>query len=44
MSRRTRRLAVVAVGLSFLAGGAASAAAPPTLTAGAIETKAKAEV
>lgn len=31
MSRRTRRLAVVAVGLTFLAGGAASAATP-TLT------------
>ena len=31
MSRRTRRLTVVAVGLTFLAGGAASAAAP-TLT------------
>jgi hypothetical protein len=32
MSRRTRRLAVVAVGLTFLAGGAAGAAGPPTLT------------
>jgi hypothetical protein len=32
MSRRTRRLAVVAVGLMFVAGGAAGAAGPPTLT------------
>ena len=32
MSRRTRRLVVVAVGLTFLAGGAASAADPPVLT------------
>ncbi len=32
MSHRTRRLAVVAIGLSFLAGGAANAADPPTLT------------
>ena len=32
MSRRTRRLAVVAVGLTFLAGGAANAANPPIQT------------
>lgn len=32
MPRRTRRLAVVAIGLSFVAGGAANAAGPPTLT------------
>jgi hypothetical protein len=32
MSRRNRRLAVVAVGLTFLAAGAAGAAGPPTLT------------
>ncbi len=32
MSRRTRRLAVVAFGLTFLAANAAGAAGPPTLT------------
>jgi hypothetical protein len=32
MSRRTRGLAVVAAGLAFLGGGAASAASTPTLT------------
>ncbi len=32
MSRRTRRLAVLGVGLTFLAGGVASAASTPTLT------------
>ena len=32
MSRRTRRLGILAVGLSFLAGGGASAADPPVLT------------
>lgn len=32
MSRRMRRLAIVAVGVTFLAGGAAGAAGPPTLT------------
>jgi len=32
MSRRTRRLGVLAVGLSLLAGGAASAADPPVMT------------
>jgi hypothetical protein len=39
MSRRTRRLAVLAVALTFLAGGAASAADPPVLTKPAHVTK-----
>jgi hypothetical protein len=39
MSRRTRRLGVLAVGLTFLAGGAASAADPPVLTKPAHVTK-----